>query len=112
MGYRDLQVAYVRSGNFGYPIMHWESLRPFLEGDERDPKNSFRLVDDVWVAWRYAANGRPTEAPKYSFRFGHLRSWLKPYVKCYCYARLMGRTEGHTGSAAALPYDLALADEY
>lgn len=112
MTYGEVQVAYINSGGFDYPVTHWESLQPFLEGDERDPKNNFRLIDDVWEAWRYAANGRPTEGFAYRFRFGHLRSWLKPYVKYYCYARLIGRADGHTTSAAALPHNLALADEY
>jgi hypothetical protein len=112
MAHQKVKAAYVNFGGFDYTAAHWESLRPFLEGDERDPKNSFRLVDDVWEAWRYAVNGRPTEASAYRFRFGHFRSWLKPYVKYYCYARLMGRADGHTTSAASLPYVLTLADAY
>ena len=30
-----------------YPLHHWQELSRFIEGEGRDPKNLFRLADDV-----------------------------------------------------------------
>src|SRR5689334_20377895 len=77
-----------------FPAEHWAELAPFVTGDRQDPKGLFCLADDVWEAWPYATNGRPTEAIRYRFCFGALQSFLKPYVKLYCYERLVGGGEG------------------
>jgi hypothetical protein len=95
-----------------YPLAHWQQLSRFIEGEERDLKDLFRLADEIWDAWPYAKSGRPTEASRYRFRFGHLRSFLKPYAKWYCYQRLIGSGKSLTAYAAALPYYLAKADTY
>src|SRR5436305_583481 len=95
-----------------YPLAHCQQLSRFLEGEERDPRELFSLADEIWDAWPYAQSGRPTEATRYRFRFGHLRSFLKPYVKWYCYQRLIGSGKSLTSYAAALPHYLAGADTY
>ena len=95
-----------------YPLDHWQVLQPFIEGDEQDPKHLFRLADDVWDAWPYAQSGRPTEAAHYRFHFGHLRSFLKPYVKWYCYQRLIGSGKSLSRYAANLPNYLRSTDTY
>lgn len=95
-----------------YPLHHWQELSRFIEGEERDPKNLFRLADDAWDAWPYARSGRPTEAARYRFKFQHLRSFLKPYAKWYCYQRLVGSGKPLTTYVAALPYYLTPADRY
>ncbi len=95
-----------------YPLAHWQVMSRFLEGEEHDPRNFFRLADDLWNAWPYAKSGRPTEAARYRFHFGHLRSFLKPYVKWYCYQRLISSGKSLTTYAAALPYYLTTTDTY
>jgi hypothetical protein len=97
---------------YQYPLDHWQQLLRFVEGQERDPRNLFCLSDDIWDAWPYASSGRPTEAATYRFRFGHLRSFLKPYVKWYCYQRLVGSGKRLTGSATHFPYAIGRADSY
>ena len=95
-----------------YPLAHWQELARFLEGEEHDPKGLFRLADDLWNAWPYAKSGRPTEAARYRLHFGHLRSFLKPYVKWYCYQRIISSGKSLTAYAATLPYYLTNTDTY
>lgn len=95
-----------------YPLDHWQELGRFLEGEERDPKDLFFLADDIWYAWPYARAGRPTESHRHSFHFGHLRSFLKPYVKWHCYEQLIGSGKSLTSNRASLPYCLTCADNY
>lgn len=103
---------YVRSHQHIYPTSHWPEIQRFIEGDECDPKGVFRLANDTWEAWRYAKNGRPTIASRYRFRFGPLKSWIKPYVKRYCYLCLTGSGKPLGSNASSLPYKLSLADRY
>jgi len=95
-----------------YAAGHWEDLSPFLIGEERDPKGLFTLSSDVWEAWPYADRGRPTEAIRYRFRFGHLRSFLKPYLKRYCFLKLIGSGEKLKTGAVVLPRVIPPADRY
>jgi hypothetical protein len=95
-----------------FPLSHWEELRRFVEGEEKDPLGLFLLSSDTWDAWRYAENGRPTEAEAYRYRFGHLRSWFKLYVKLYSYLDLIGRGDTLRTGKAMLPYRLAPADRF
>lgn len=83
-------AAYVRHGAYAYPIRHWDELRRFALGDDRDPRGLFRLADDTWEAWPYAPGGRPSIASDYRLKFGGLCSFLKLYVKWFCYQRLLG----------------------
>lgn len=106
------RAAYVRFGDFLYPVSHWVELERFARGDDLDPKGLFRLADDSWVAWPYAADGRPTEANKYTFRFSRLRSFLKLYVKRYCYLRLVGHGGSITKKIVSLCSDIRLADTH
>ena len=94
-----------------YPIEHWKELQRFQAGDEFDPKHLFRLTDDVWDAWPYVRGGRPTEAARCRFHFGRLHSFLKLYIKWYCYQRLLGGQSLST-SVTALPYALNRADVF
>jgi hypothetical protein len=95
-----------------YPLSHWQELHRFVEGEADDPKHLFRLASDIWNAWPYATSGRPTEAARYRLCFGHLRSFLKPYVKWYCYQRLIAQGKSLSGYAAELPYHLAQVDTF
>ncbi len=95
-----------------YPGSHWNELSRFVAGNERDPKDQFCLADDTWNAWTYAAHAHVTEASLYRFRFGHLHSFLKPYVQWFCYQRLLGKRNRLFRADRALPYELTLADAY
>jgi hypothetical protein len=99
-------------GVYQYPKSHWDELSRFVAGNERDPKDLFYLADDIWDAWPYAARGRPSEAKVYRFHFGHLHSFLKVYIKWYCYQRLIGSGKTLTSTLQQLPYHLTLADAY
>jgi hypothetical protein len=105
-------TAYVSHGGWTYPVRHWDDLSAFIFGDERDPRGLFRLADDRWEAWRYVEGGRPTTAPEYRFNFGSLRTFLKPYVKWYCYERLLC-SEGKSWGIHRNPtYSLKRAESY
>lgn len=93
-----------------YPTSHWTELRRFAEGDQLDPKGLFRLADDTWDAWPYAEKGSPTKAETYRYRFGILNSFLKLYVKLYCYEELIGRGGPLRSGAPFFPYRLSPAD--
>ncbi len=95
-----------------YPTSHWDELRRFLIGGEQDPKELFHLADDVWDVWAYAANGRLSQAGASRIHFGHLRSFLKPYVKWYCYQRLLAGNLTSQYTLRTLPYALTRADVY
>lgn len=95
-----------------YPAEHWIDLRRFAEGDEKDPKGLFRLADDCWPAWKYSERGRPSNSWHYRFNFTGLRSWLKLYIKLYCYNNLIGRGGRLGGGAALLPYRFERADRF
>lgn len=101
-----------KSVKCSYPADHWKELCRFIEGDECDPRGAFRLSDDTWNALVYAENGRPTEADKYRFRFSRIRSWLKPYVKRFCYLSLLGSGGLLKSGGAAFPYRLVPADRF
>ncbi len=97
---------------YRYPKSHWDELSRFVVGNERDPKDLFYLVDDIWDAWPYAARGRPSQTLEYRIHFGNLRSCLKPYIKWYCYQSLIGGGKKGVSTLKKLPYQLALADAY
>jgi len=105
-------TALLMNGAHRYPETHWREIQRFVVGNERDPKNLFNLADDLWEAWPYFTHGRPTEAARYRFHFGHLRSFLKPYVKWYCYQRLLGSTTRLYRPLARLSNALTRADTY
>ncbi len=104
--------ALLMNGAHRYPETHWHEIQRFVVGNEWDPKDLFNLADDVWEAWPYFTHGRPTEAARYRFHFGHLRSFLKPYVKWYCYQRLLGSTTRLYRPLARLSNALTRADTY
>jgi hypothetical protein len=95
-----------------YPAEHWAELERFLVGDETDPKSCFRLADDTWEAWQYSANRLPSEAYKFRFNFGGLRSFLKPYIKSYCYHEMIGRGSAISTHANKMPSALYYADRH
>jgi hypothetical protein len=95
-----------------YPADHWRELRRFSEGNELDPKGAFRLSADTWDARAYSDNGLPSEASKFRFRFSHLDSWLKLYVKRYCYSELIGGSGFLTTTNVRLANSLSRADRY
>jgi len=99
-------------GYHRYPIAHWNELRRFAEGTERDPKDQFQLSDDEWDAWKYAAGGTASQATKYRFRFGHLTSCLRLYVKWYCYQRLLSADASARRNENDMPYRLVRADHF
>lgn len=95
-----------------FPVSHWRRLERFAIGNERDPRGLFRLADDTWDAWPYAVNGTPSRARLFRFHFSRLRSFLKPYIKWYCYHMLLGRSGNLRTSMPRLPSALTHADRY
>ncbi len=96
---------------YQYPQSHWDELSRFITGNKRDPKDLFYLAEDIWDAWSYAARGH-LSGNAYRIRFGHLRSFLKPYVKWFCYQHLIGSGKTGIRTLSHLPYCLTLADAY
>jgi hypothetical protein len=112
MNHEALSVTGSGPSTYHYPESHWQVLRRFVIGNERDPKDLFSLADDIWEVWPYALHGRPSEAFKHRLHFGHLKSFLKPYVKWYCYQRLMSDAKAMTAALKQLPYVLTRTDVY
>lgn len=106
---RVLTVEY--DGNY-YPVAHWKHLSRFAVEGECDPRGLFRLADDKWEAWPYALNGMPSRARHFRFHFGHLHTFLKPYVKWYCYHQILGNAGSLRGALANIPTLLVRADRY
>lgn len=100
------------SGLHHYPTSHWKEISRFLIGNERDPKDLFYLADDVWEAWPYAPAGLPSQPGEFRYRFKHLCSFLKPYVKWYCYQHLLACHDGLSRSMILLPTLIRSADIY
>ncbi len=100
------------AGVYRYAAQHWPVLRPFVEGTEQDPRQLFSLADDTWDLWPYALNGIPSYAAKYRVRFAGLRSFLKPFVKWYCYQQVLQRSGDLRTNLALVPYQLKQVDEY
>jgi hypothetical protein len=97
---------------FVYAASHWIELEQFVIGNRMDPKGCFCLSADRWDLSPYADDFLPTEKCHYVIRFDKLRSFLKPYVKSYCYRQLIGN-RGRVGRAIGmLPTFLYLADQY
>lgn len=95
-----------------YTTQHWLLLRPFVEGAEQDPKKFFFLAEDTWDLWPYARNGTPSYAGKFRVKFTDLRSFLKPFVKWYCYQQVLQRPGDLRAYMTLLPYQLKQVDEY
>jgi hypothetical protein len=95
-----------------FPISHWKRLRHFVIGDERDPRGLFRLADDKWDTWPYAVNGTPSNARLFRFHFSRFQTFLKLYVKWYCYQMLLGRSGHLRTHLTHLPATLVHADSY
>jgi len=71
-----------------YPEEHLATLRPFIWGMHRDPRDVFTLSADIWDAWPYATNAREALRGQTRLRFTRLASFLRPYAKWFCYERL------------------------
>src|SRR6266852_3623883 len=99
-------------GDHRYPLSHWSELSRFVEGDERDPRDLFYLADDVWDAWPYAVHGISTKPGKFRFRFAHLHSFLKPYIKWHCYQQLLARDGKLSRALTILPSLFTRTDTY
>lgn len=97
---------------FIYPTGHWVELEQFVIGKKTDPKGQFLLRSDRWDLSPYAGDFLPTEKYDYFIRFDKLRSFIKPYVKSYCYRQLIGNRMLFTTALVRLPRNLHLADQY
>ena len=107
--------AFAVSTPFGihrYTVQQWEVLRPFVEGTQQDPKQFFYLADDIWELWPYALNGTSTLAGKYRAKFSNLYSFIKPFVKWYCYQQILQRPGDLREYQVKLSYNLKMSDEY
>ena len=107
--------AFAVSTPFGihrYTVQQWEVLRPFVEGTQQDPKQFFYLADDIWELWPYALNGTSTLAGKYRAKFSNLYSFIKPFVKWYCYQQILQRPGDLREYQVKLSYSLKMSDEY
>lgn len=106
------KVSTIEYGANFYPAAHWKHLSRFATGEERDPRGLFLLTDDKWDAWPYALNGMPSQARKFRFNFSRLQTFIKLYVKWYCYHNILG-TSGNLPSALPnLPLVLGRTDGY
>jgi|GEM_PF-1665899 len=106
------QIIPFSDGSHRYPMSHWSELSRFVEGDERDPRDLFYLADDVWDAWPYAAHGISTRPGHYRFRFDRLHSFLKPYIKWYCYQQLLAKDGKLSRDTTILPSIFRRTDTY
>jgi len=95
-----------------YPASHWNEINQFVTGDKRDPKDLFYLADDVWDILPYAAHGLPSKPGDFRLRFGRLHSFLKPYVKWYCYQYLLAKNSILSKTIIAFPSVISRADAY
>ena len=102
----------VEFGQYDYPVEHWRQLERFAVGEEHDPRGLFRLTDDRWETWPYALNGMPSRAQRYRLYFGRFGTFLKPYVKWYCYCQILGRAGSLTRTLSSLTTALIGADRY
>lgn len=105
-----MKVSDGGGGEFFYPSEHWAELKQFYLGKKADPKGCFLLAKDVWEVWKYSANRLPSEAYKYRFNFGGLRSFIKLYVKRYCYNLIIGSAGAISTNITNLPSYLYKAD--
>lgn len=106
------RVVTIEHGSKFYPVAHWKQLCRFAVGKERDPRGLFRLTDDTWETWPYALNGMPSRARHFRFHFGRLQTFIKLYVKWYCYHKILGSAGHIRRSLANLPTVLFRADRY
>lgn len=95
-----------------YPVEHWRQLRRFAVGRERDPRGLFQLTDDKWDVWPYALNGMPSRAPSFRLDFGRYKTFLKLYLKWYCYFNILGKAGRLTVGLRTLSGCLVHADRY
>jgi hypothetical protein len=95
-----------------YAVHHWQVLRPFVEGTEKDPKELFFLANDIWDLWPYARHGTPSYRARYRLKFGGLHSFLRPFVKWHCYQQVLQRPGDVRTSLTDLPYQLKRTDDY
>jgi hypothetical protein len=109
---RIITVATIEFESNLFPVSHWKRLKGFAISNERDPRGFFYLADDKWEAWPYAVNGTPSQARLFRFHFSRLRSFLKLYVKFYCYQMLLGKSGNLRTSMPRLPAALMHADRY
>jgi len=96
---------------YRFSRQQWLLLQRFLEGDEHDPKQMFRLADDIWEVWPYASRGSSVHPGLHRVQFTGLRSFLKPLAKWYIYSQLLQDTTWHR-SWKDLPFYLVRADYY
>lgn len=106
------KVSTVEYGANFYPAAHWKHLSRFATGEECDPRGLFLLADDKWEAWPYALNGMPSQARKFRFNFSRLQTFIKLYVKWYCYHKILGTAGNLPGGLPNLPVTLVRADRY
>jgi hypothetical protein len=104
----------VEFGQYDYPVEHWRQLERFAVGEEceSDPRGLFRLTDDRWETWPYALNPMPSRAKEFRLYFGRFRTFLKLYVKWYCYSEILGRGGSLTVTLSTLTSSLVRADRY
>lgn len=108
------KVTTVEFGGYDYPVEHWRQLERFAVGEECecDPRGLFRLTDDRWETWPYALNPMPSRAQKFRLYFGRFRTFLKLYVKWYCYSEILGRDGSLTVTLSNITSLLVRADRY
>lgn len=95
-----------------YPATYWDELKKFLTGKECDPKRCFTLSDDSWDASAYSTVSLPAQRSLLRFNFNGLDSFIKPYVKSYCYRQLVENQRPPTHPLVCLPVTLRSADAY
>lgn len=107
-------VTTVEFGQYDYPVEHWRQLERFAVGEECecDPRGLFRLTDDRWDTWPYALNPMPSRAQIFRLYFGRFRTFLKLYVKWYCYSKILGRAGNLTRTLSSITASLIRADRY
>lgn len=108
----NLKIYLHESEEHPFDVDDGDHLRLYTEGNVLDPLGGFKLSEDVWNAFRYSEDPRPTRSITYRFHFGHLQSPLKPFVKRYCHEILLcgGRPLSSYGSQ--LPNVIRPADVF
>jgi hypothetical protein len=100
------------AGIHRYAAQHWAMLQPFIERIEKDPKGLFFLADDIWDLWPYANQALPSYAARYRVVFHHFHSFLKPFVKWYCYQQVLQRPGDVRTSLRTRSYQFKEMDMY
>lgn len=105
-------VTMMEFSQYYYPVEHWRQLERFAVGEESDPRGLFSLADDRWETWPYALHAMPSRAHEFRLNFSRFKTFIKLYLKWYCYHKILGRAGNLTSTLLGLTKALISADRY